>query len=415
MLPLFPPLRAIIFDLDGTLYRSARLNRAYERSVYRVVAQTLRVTPAEARRRFDAEYARLRGRLRRTPSKLYTLTQLGISDQDWARAAGRWIKPHLYVRPDPRLRRTLLALRPHVKLAVVTNNHRGNLLATLRVLGVEDCFDDLLALSDTRLFKPSSRLYRLSAERLAVDPADCLSVGDRYELDLAPAAQAGMHTLLVQRLDDLYRLPERVRPASGTWIPTRTPAQRRQAVAAAAACLRAGRLAVMPTDTVYGLAAMPTPRAIRWIFRAKGRSERHPLVLLLSDPGSAGRFARFSGQARELARRYWPGPLTLVLPARSGTPWARLTRSQGTVALRVPAHSLAREIIRRCGGVLAVTSANVSGLPAPAKSRDIPSQIRAFSGCLVAGDKGLETQPSAVVKVAGQGLQVLRPGRLKLG
>jgi L-threonylcarbamoyladenylate synthase len=412
---LFPPLRAIVFDMDGTLYRNARLNQAYDRSVDRVVAEAQGVSLAEARRRFLAAYDRLRRRLGRTPSKLYTLTQLGISDRDWARRAGRWIKPHLYLKPNPRLRRTLLALRPHFKLAVVTNNHRRNLVSTLRALGVDDCFDDLLALSDTRLFKPSRRLYQVSAERLGVDPADCLSVGDRYELDLAPAAQAGMQTLLVQRLADLYRLPQLVRPAGGTWRPTRTPGQRRQAAAAATASLRAGRLVIMPTDTVYGLASLPKPEAVRWLFRAKGRSEANPLVLLLADPGSAGRYARLNGQARELARRYWPGPLTLVLPAKPGTAWPRLTHSSRTVALRVPAHSLAREIIRRCGGVLAVTSANLSGQPAPFKSRDISSQIRVFSDCQVSGDAGLEAQPSAVVKVTGQKLLVLRPGRLKLG
>lgn len=412
---LFPPLRAIVFDMDGTLYRSPRLDRAYDRSVYRIVAQVQGVTLAEARRRFQTAYELERRRLGRTPSKLFTLTRLGIPDREWARRAARWIKPRLFLRPDPRLRRTLQALRTHFKLAVVTNNHRRNLVSTLRALGVADCFDDLLALSDTRLFKPSCRLYQLSAKRLGVAPAECLSVGDRYELDLAPAAQAGMQTLLVQRIEDLYRLPRRVRPALGTWLATRTAGQRRRAAAAAAASLRGGRLAVMPTDTVYGLAALPTPEAVRWLFRAKGRAENNPLVLLLADPASARRYARFTGPAQDLAKRYWPGPLTLVLAAKPRTPWARLTHSRDTVALRVPDHGLAREIIRRCGGVLAVTSANPSGGPAPAKSRDISSQIRAFSHCLVSGDRGLEALPSAVVRVAGQGVEVLRPGRLNLG
>ncbi|MEW6516629.1 MAG: L-threonylcarbamoyladenylate synthase [candidate division FCPU426 bacterium] len=414
MPPHFPPLRAVVFDMDGTLYTNARLDRAYNESIERVAAQVLGVTRAEALRRFTAATQRLRARLGRTPSKLFTLTQIGVSDKRWAKLAARWVNPHAYVKPDRRLRRVLLELRTHFRLAVVTNNHRSNLVATLKALGVADCFDDLLALSDTRLFKPSARLYRLCAERLGVAPGECLSVGDRFELDLAPAAEAGMHTLLVGRPSDLYRLPGLLQPATGTWLRTRTPVQKRLAAAAAVASLRKGRLAVIPTDTVYGLAARPDAAGISLLYRAKGRPEGNPLVLLLASPAQASRYARLIGQAPDLIRRHWPGPLTLVLPVKPGTPWGRLLRGSRTVALRVPDHGLARDIIRRCGGALAVTSANPAGQPAPAALRKVSGQIRVFADCLVASDQPLASKPSAVVKVAARGLKVLRPGSLNL-
>lgn len=410
----FPPLRALVFDMDGTLYQNEQLNRKYIESFYRILAEVKGLTLAAARRRFEKKYCQLHDRFGRTPSKLYTLTRLGVSDQAWARQQGRQILPESFLKPDPRLRRALSGLREQFRLALVTNNHRLNLQTTLKALGVADCFDEILTLTESRLFKPSSRLYRVIAERLHVLPAECLSIGDRYELDLEPAGRVGMQTLLVRNVRDIYRLPNLVRPVLARVLPASTPGQSRRALAEATRALGQDHLAVIPTDTVYGMAARLTPRAIRWIYRAKGRAEENPLSILLSDPEAVRRYAVVTARARELMARFWPGALTLVLPAKAGTPWGKLTRGGRTLALRVPDQTLCRRIIRKLGGALVVTSANPSGQAAPWSARNLDRRILAFSEVVIDAGKTPVARPSTIVRVQGSRLKVLRVGTQKI-
>jgi L-threonylcarbamoyladenylate synthase len=131
----------------------------------------------------------------------------------------------------------------------------------------------------------------------------------------------------------------------------------------AAGLLAAGELVAFPTETVYGLGADATNgRAVAGIFAAKGRPRFNPLIVHLPDPGDAGRFARLDATARRLAEAFWPGPLTLVIPLREDAGLSPLvTAGLGTVALRVPAHPLARRLLAAFGGPVAAPSANPSG------------------------------------------------------
>lgn len=408
------PIRAVIFDMDGTLYRNARLDRWYEESIHRLVAARFGLSGVAARRRFREFYSRLSRSLRVRPSKLFTLEQMGISDRAWARRFGRApVAAHL--RPDRKLQAALSALAGRFRLGLVTNNHQRNTRATLRRLGVAGRFDEVLTLSQSRTFKPDPGLYRLMARRLGVSAQDCLSVGDRYHLDLAPAAAVGMQTLLVQRMQDVYRLPARLRPRRARRVAAGSPGQKRRAAATAARALRAGRLVVLPTDTVYGLAALPEAESVRWLYRAKGRQPGNPVVLLLADPSAAGRYARLSSRAQGLIRRHWPGALTLVLPAKPGTSWGGISRGGRTVALRVPENDLCRRMIRLSGGALAVTSANASGAPAPVSARNLDLQILAFSELVVDAGPARVGKPSTVARVREGKVELLRPGTVRLG
>jgi tRNA threonylcarbamoyl adenosine modification protein (Sua5/YciO/YrdC/YwlC family) len=405
-------VRALIFDLDGTLYRNPRLDRLYEESAFTLLAERRRIPLAAARRLFAERYRALALELGRQPSKLYTLSLLGISDKVWAASHGR-LPVEKILRPDRRLRAVLAKLARTFRLGIVTNNHRANTLATLRVLGIQDLFDEILTLSESRRFKPAPELYTQMAARLGVTPADCLSLGDRYDLDLAPAASVGMPTLLVRRMADVYALPEVLAPKLAERIRVRGGGTA-AAVTAAACALRAGRLAVVPTDTVYGLAAAPDPQAVRWLFRAKGRLETNPLVLLIADPAAASRFVRVPARARELMARHWPGALTLVLPVKPGTPWGRITRGGGFLGLRVPDQPLLRTILRAAGGAAVTTSANPSGQPAPATAGRIEPSILAFAQVLIDAGPAPIGRPSTVVKISGRRQQVLRVGSLKI-
>lgn len=134
-------------------------------------------------------------------------------------------------------------------------------------------------------------------------------------------------------------------------------------IRAAAGLLRAGELVAFPTETVYGLGAdAANPQAVAGIYAAKGRPSFNPLIVHLTGLAAAEALADFTPAARALATTFWPGPLTLVLPLRPGSGLAAaVTAGLATVALRVPAHPLAADLLAAFGGPLAAPSANRSG------------------------------------------------------
>ncbi len=123
-------------------------------------------------------------------------------------------------------------------------------------------------------------------------------------------------------------------------------------IARAVDALRVGKLVVFPTETVYGLGADATnAQAVASVFAAKGRPSFNPLIAHVADLETAEKFAMFDERARDLAARYWPGPLTFVLPRRAGCPIAELaTAGLQTIALRVPGHPVAASLLRAFGG-----------------------------------------------------------------
>lgn len=175
------------------------------------------------------------------------------------------------------------------------------------------------------------------------------------------------------------------------------------AIARACEALRAGRLIIMPTETVYGLAAdAAAGEAARLIYAAKGRDEGKPLPLMVASVDQAeAAGAVFEPAARLLAARFWPGPLTLVLPAGGG--------EEG---IRVPDHPVALALLAAMGRGLRVTSANRSGEP-PALTA--PDAARALAGrvalALDAGPCRIG-QASTVLRLRGGRPEILRPGAL---
>lgn len=176
-------------------------------------------------------------------------------------------------------------------------------------------------------------------------------------------------------------------------------------VAEAAAAIRNGAMAIIPTDTVYGIAAHP--EAVAAIFRMKNRPRDKALPVLGVDVDQLGKVAELDDAARALAEEYWPGPLTIVVK-RDQTFTADLGGTDTTtVAVRVPAHPVARELLRATGP-LAVTSANVSGEP-PATTYEEACALAPDLLCLDGGT--CDGLPSTIVSLAGEP-RVLRRGAL---
>ena len=178
----------------------------------------------------------------------------------------------------------------------------------------------------------------------------------------------------------------------------------------AAALLRAGHLVVMPTETVYGLAANALDEnAIRAIFAAKGRPASNPLIVHVTDAAMARSLAaEWPANAESLAQYFWPGPLTIVVPKIPKIPLL-VTAGLPTVALRSPAHPVAQSLIREAGVPLAAPSANRFTELSPTTAAHVPPRLAEMildgGPCTV----GIE---STVITLAISGPRILRPGMI---
>lgn len=185
-------------------------------------------------------------------------------------------------------------------------------------------------------------------------------------------------------------------------------------IAEAAALIARGLPVAVPTETVYGLAGDATSgEAVAAIYAAKGRPSFNPLIVHVSDLAMAERVATFSPLARRLADRFWPGPLTMVLPAASGSPVARLaTAGLSTVAVRMPAHPVMQALIEAADRPLAAPSANASGTISTTRAEHVARSLGGrIALVLDAGptDVGIE---STIVAVDPDRLRLLRPGSI---
>jgi L-threonylcarbamoyladenylate synthase len=185
-----------------------------------------------------------------------------------------------------------------------------------------------------------------------------------------------------------------------------------EAIAEAADLIRAGGLVAFPTETVYGLGANATnARAVAAIFAAKNRPRFNPLICHVFDADQALQFAHLDERAEALVGRFWPGPLTLVLPRRSEAPLALLTTAGlDSVAVRAPDHPVARALIDACGAPLAAPSANRSGLLSPTRPEHVAAALGACVDLILDGGPcriGLE---STIIDLSGPRPVLLRPG-----
>jgi L-threonylcarbamoyladenylate synthase len=193
-------------------------------------------------------------------------------------------------------------------------------------------------------------------------------------------------------------------------VPTDAPADAR--IEAAVAALAAGALVVFPTETVYGLGAdARSEAAVAHLVAVRGREAAKPILVLVESLGMAEAVAAsIPPAARRLAVRFWPGPLTLVLPARTGLP-APLTGGTGTIGVRAPGHPVAAALVAGLGGPVTAPSANPPGTAPPRRI----GEARAYFGERVAvyleGGE-LAGGGSTVVAVEDGALRVLRAGRV---
>jgi L-threonylcarbamoyladenylate synthase len=185
-------------------------------------------------------------------------------------------------------------------------------------------------------------------------------------------------------------------------------------IAGAARLLRDGGLVAFPTETVYGLGADATnDRAVARVFEAKGRPRFNPLISHVASVVEARALGRFDGRAEKLAEAFWPGPLTLVLPRTADCPVSRLAcAGLESIALRVPRHPVARQLLEAVGRPIVAPSANPSGRLSPTEAAHVAAGLGAKVDMILDGgpcDIGLE---STVISLIDERARLLRAGGL---
>jgi L-threonylcarbamoyladenylate synthase len=180
--------------------------------------------------------------------------------------------------------------------------------------------------------------------------------------------------------------------------------------------LRDGELVAFPTETVYGLGAnAQNPAAVRKIFAAKGRPANHPVIVHLDSPRFLHRWVREVPEtANKLAERFWPGPLTMVMP-RAANVHDVVTGGQDTIAIRVPSHPMAQQLLTAFGGGIAAPSANRYGHLSPTRAEHVRDELGEAVKVILDGGEcqiGLE---STILALEGTNVRLLRPGAVTAG
>jgi len=184
-------------------------------------------------------------------------------------------------------------------------------------------------------------------------------------------------------------------------------------ILAASKIVRRGGLVVYPTDTVYGLGCDPlNVEAVKRLFKAKGERKK-PLPILVSDIEHVEKIAYLSERARRIAARFWPGPLTLVVPKKPALPDV-VTCNLESVGVRVPRHDIALQLIHLSKGLLVGTSANKTGQKPPQTAYEAAEQLGKEVNVILDGGPTALGTPSTVVDLTSEKPKILREGPIRL-
>ncbi|MBI2084067.1 MAG: threonylcarbamoyl-AMP synthase [Candidatus Aenigmarchaeota archaeon] len=183
----------------------------------------------------------------------------------------------------------------------------------------------------------------------------------------------------------------------------------------AADALENGGLIAYPTDTLYGLGADALNRkAVKSVYRVKGRDFRKPLTIMFSSLKQAKKYVKFDPISLKLARKFLPGPLTLILPTKARFP-KELTLGMNRVGVRIPDNQIAVELVKLYNAPITSTSANISGEKDPITVEDVVTQLGDKVNLILDGDKCKYKKPSTIVEVVNGKVKVIRKGVIKKG
>jgi FMN phosphatase YigB (HAD superfamily) len=200
--------RGLLFDIDGTLYDNAAYLASHKQSLTERLAMELGRSYDEVRHEVREVQDRLASEQGRRPSLANTFLEFGVSMEQNVAWRSRLLKPERYLGHDPRLAEALSALKARFALAALTNNPADIARRTLEILGVASVFPTIVALDDTLASKPDLAPFHAGLGALELPAGEVIMIGDRYDVDIAPALELGMSAVLVDGVEDVYALPE---------------------------------------------------------------------------------------------------------------------------------------------------------------------------------------------------------------
>jgi putative hydrolase of the HAD superfamily len=199
-------IKAIIFDMDGTLYVSDEIREQFAAAAYHTLAKVKRIPLARAQELIEKRRSELKARDGFSIPYTLTLRSFDIPISIWHKENINFFDPRDYLHANKKLRQTLVELKKDFYLAVMTNNNKVQTNRVLEGLELIGLFDRIYTYNSFQILKPDPAFFRKSAQGLGVEPTSCLFVGDRYDVDLQPAKELGMQILEVKGPEDIYGL-----------------------------------------------------------------------------------------------------------------------------------------------------------------------------------------------------------------
>jgi putative hydrolase of the HAD superfamily len=199
-------IRVIIFDLDGTLYQSSTISGKFAEAAYHAIAKLKGISFDEAKQLIEHKRAQMKQVYGDPAPYTLTLKSIGMSTEHWHKENIAYFDPRDHLEEDARLLKSLTTLKERFRLAILTNNNSVQTDRTLEALGIKHLFDRVYSYNTFKLLKPDPEFLRRAMEDMNVRPEECCFVGDRYNVDLAPAQKLNVHVYYVKGPSDIYKL-----------------------------------------------------------------------------------------------------------------------------------------------------------------------------------------------------------------
>ncbi|MGB3340921.1 MAG: HAD family hydrolase [bacterium] len=203
-------IKAIIFDMDGTLYTNNEIREQFAAAAYHTLAITDLISLERARDLIEERRAKLKTESGFPIPYTLTLRSFNIPISEWHKENIKFFDPRDYLHKDKKLKQTLTELKKEFCLAVMTNNNKVQTDRVLEGLELIGLFDKVYTYNSFEILKPDPVFFKKTAAGLGIEPEACLFVGDRYDVDLRPAQELGMQILEVKGPEDIYDLARKI-------------------------------------------------------------------------------------------------------------------------------------------------------------------------------------------------------------
>lgn len=199
-------IKAILFDLDGTLYKSETIRKKFAEAAYTTIAKLKNISLEKAQKLIEERREELQKKSGSAVPYTLTLLSFGVPIEEWHRENIAFFDPRDYLTKDQKLRETLIHIKKQYRLAILTNNNTTQAERILEALNLKGIFNRVFTYNTFNLLKPDPAFFKKAAEELDVETNECLVVGDRYAIDLTPAKELGMHIHEVTGPEDIHTM-----------------------------------------------------------------------------------------------------------------------------------------------------------------------------------------------------------------